>query len=176
MRRKVTLTFWRWPLALLALSGLAHGQEPAEMVGNMTGVLDGQEKEWFILSQGADSNATFTVAGDRTVIDLVGFIEPDSWRVRDSLSLSITLIEGEVVDFDLLHPIGASAMPPVFTSDEADVSLVLDTFEVTGGKAHVAGRVEGTLALQQALGEEATLEEGIRIAVEFDAEASRIEY
>lgn len=176
MRCRTTLRSWLGPVMLLAMTGAAHAQEEAETVGMMTGLLDGQEREWFILSQGVDSNATFTELGDRVVIDLVGFSAPDSWRVRDSLSLSITLDEGEIAKFDLLHPIGASVMPPVFTSDNAEVRLALHAFEVEGSKAHVAGRVEGVLALQQALGEEASLEEGIDIAVEFDANASRIEY
>jgi hypothetical protein len=173
--RAIPLT-WLLPLALLALPGVSAAQEEPEIVGTMSGLLDEQAHEWFILSQGADSNATYTDAGDRIVIDLVGFSDPDHWRVRDSLSLSITLVEGEVAAFDVLHPIGGTAKPPVFTSDNADLLLVIDSFDVEGNKAHVSGRLEGSLAMQRSLEEAATLEEGVLISVEFDAEASRIEY
>ncbi|MGR2740139.1 hypothetical protein ACUY1T_16980 [Billgrantia sp. Q4P2] len=178
MKGKYALWMWLGPLALLAVAipAVASPLEEPEITGNMAGLLDGQEREWFIMSQGADSNATFTELGDHVQVDLVGFIEPDDWRVRDSLSLSITLVEGEVTEFDVLHPIGATVMPPVFTSDNATVRLTLHAFDVEGGKAHVAGRVEGILALQKELGEDAIEDEGIGISVEFGAEASRIEY
>ncbi|MFQ3787071.1 hypothetical protein [Halomonas sp. A29] len=178
MKGRHTQWMWLGPLVLLAVAipAAASPLEEPEITGKMAGLLDGQEREWFIVSQGADSNATFTETGDHVQIDLVGFTEPDDWRVRDSLSLSITLVEGEVVEFDVLHPIGATVMPPVFTSDDASVRLTLHTFDVEGSKAHVAGRVEGILALQTALGEEAIEGEGIGISVEFGAEASRIEY
>ncbi len=175
MRGKASLL--SWPLTLvLAVSAMANSPEEPETIGTMTGLLDGEEREWFILRQDDDSNATFTDTGNRIVIDLVGFDEPEFGQVRDSLSLSITLVEGEVTHFDLLHPIGATSMPPVFTSENADMRLALETFDVEGSQARVAGRVEGVMALQKTLDEEAMLEEGVDISVEFDAEASRIEY
>ena len=168
----------RWvSLALLAVPVLAaSAPEVPEVAGSIVGLLDGEEREWFILRQGSDSNATFTELDDQLKIELVGFVEADAWQVRESLSLSITLIEGELSEFDVLHPIGATAMPPVFTSDNAAVHLTLENFEMEGNHAHVAGRVEGALAVQAALGEEAVLGEGVEIAVEFNAEAIRIEY
>lgn len=165
------------PLALvLAVSAVANSPEDPETVGSMTGLLDGEVREWFILRQEDVSNATFSDLGDMIVIDLVGFEDTEIRQVRDSLSLSITLVEGEVVGFDLLHPIGATSMPPVFTSENANVHLALEAFDVNGSQARVTGRVKGTLALQKSLDEAATLEEGVDIAVDFDAQASRIEY
>lgn len=165
------------PLALvLAVSAVANSPEDPETVGSMTGMLDGEAREWFILRQDNDSHATFSDLGDMIVIDLVGFEDTEVGPVRDSLSLSITLVEGEVVGFDLLHPIGATSMPPAFTSENADVHMTLETFDVDGSQARVTGRVEGTLALQKSLDEAATLEEGVDISVDFDAQASRIEY
>ncbi|MCE8015569.1 hypothetical protein HOP62_05690 [Halomonas sp. MCCC 1A17488] len=178
MTGKHALWVWLGPWALLSLAAplAASAPDEPEISGSMVGLLDGEEREWFIVSQGTDSNATFTELGDQVQIDLVGFVKPDDWQVRDSLSLSITLEEGEVTNFDVLHPIGATAMPPVFTSDNASVRLNLSTYEVQGSKVHVVGRVEGVLALQKELGEEAVEDEGIGISVEFDAEASRLEY
>lgn len=178
MTGKHALWMWLGPWVLLSTATpvVADALEEPEISGSMVGLLDGEEREWFIVSQGNDSNATFVELGDQVTIDLVGFVEPDDWQVRDSLSLSITLVEGEVTSFDVLHPIGATVMPPVFTSDNASVRLSLNAFDIQGSKARLAGRVEGTLALQKELGEDAIEDEGIGIAVEFDAEASRIEY
>ncbi|PMR75184.1 hypothetical protein C1H69_10915 [Billgrantia endophytica] len=142
----------------------------------LEGVLDGKEREWFILRHEGDSTATFTDLGGMHTIDVVGFVDPDSWNSRDSLSISMTLMDGEVTDYDVLYLIGTSAMPPLYTSEEADVRLLLESFDVDGNTARVVGRVEGTLALQATLGEEPSLEEGVDIAVTFDIEASRIEF
>lgn len=177
MRRKQGLSMWLAPLALLAIAFPAAGSpESLEIAGSVTGVLDGEEREWFIVREAGDSTATFTELGDHIKIELVGFIEGETWQVRESLLLSIILVEGEVTQFDVLHPISTTAMPPVFTSEGAAVKLMLDTFEVAGNQARVAGSVEGTLALQTALGEDVVMDEGVAIAVEFDTEALRIEY
>ena len=178
MRRKhVLLSMELAPLALLAMPLLAAGSaEPLEIGGSMTGLLDGQEREWLIVREEGDSTATFTELGDHIKIELVGFVEGDVAQTRESLSLSITLDEGAVTGFDVLHSIGTTAMPPVFTSEGAAVELTLDAFEVSGNQAWVAGSVEGTLALQTELGADAVMDEGVAIAVEFDAEAVRIEY
>ncbi|MCE9683629.1 hypothetical protein [Halomonas alkalisoli] len=147
------------------------------MAERLEGELDGAEREWFILREDGDASATYTdMGGGDFHIDIVGFVDPDGRRSRDSLSLSMALKDGEVAHYDILNLIGTSAMPPVYTSEGTDVRLTLDTFAVEGGVARVVGSVKGTLALQEALGEEPNLEEGIEIAVTFDVTASRIEY
>lgn len=177
MRRKQGLSMWLAPLALLAMAFPAAGSpEPFEIAGSVTGLLDGQEREWLIVREEGDSTATFTELGDHIKIELVGYVQGDVGQTRESLSLSIILVEGVVTGFDVLHPISTTAMPPVFTSEGAAVELTLDTFEVSGSQARVAGSVEGTLALQTELGEDAVMDEGVAIAVEFDVEALRIEY
>lgn len=177
MRRKQVLTMGLAPLALLAMAFPAAGSpEPLEIAGSVTGLLDEQEREWLIVREGDDSTATFTELGDHIKIELVGFVEGDVGQARESLSLSIILVEGAVTEFDILHPISTTAMPPVFTSEGAAVELTLDTFEVSGSQARVAGSVEGTLALQTELGEDAVMDQGVAIAIEFDTEALRIEY
>src|SRR5690554_6598088 len=178
MRRKhVLLSMGLAPLALLAMPLPAAGSaEPLEIGGSMTGLLDGQEREWLIVREEGDSTATFTELGDHIKIELVGFVEGDVGQARESLSLSIIVVEGAVTGFDVLHPISTTAMPPVFTSEGAAVELTLVTFEISGNQARVVGSVEGTLALQAELGKDAVMDEGIAIAVEFDTEALRIEY
>lgn len=177
MSRTQGLSMWLAPLALLAMSFPAAGSsEPLEIAGSVTGLLDGQEREWLIVREEGDSTATFTELGDHIKIELVGFVEGDVGQARESLSLSIIVVEGAVTGFDVLHPISTTAMPPVFTSEGAAVELTLVTFEISGNQARVVGSVEGTLALQAELGKDAVMDEGIAIAVEFDTEALRIEY
>ncbi|RCV87294.1 hypothetical protein [Billgrantia montanilacus] len=161
-------------LGTILAAGLWSSPAAAE---RLEGELDGAEREWFILREDGDASATFTdMGGGDFHIDIVGFVDPDGRKSRDSLSISVALKDGEVAHYDILNLIGTSAMPPVYTSEGADVRLTLESFAVDGGIARVVGRVQGTLALQEALGEEPNLEEGVDVAVEFDIAASRIEY
>lgn len=142
----------------------------------LEGVVDGIHHAWFIQREGGDSSATFLDLEDRYRIEVVGFIAPGAAQWRDSLSLGITLVGGEVAAFDVLHGVGLSAMPPVYTSEGGAVTLTLDAFAVEGGQARLAGRLDGRLALQHALGAAPDIDEGVDIAIRFDVVASRIEY
>lgn len=149
---------------------------PALAEEGIRGSLDGEARQWYILRHGDDSNASFTDLGGLYAVDLVGFVDPDAWRTREALSISFTLMGEEVTEFDVVHLIGHSALPPVYTSEAAEITLTLEAFEVRGPVARVAGRVVGTLALQRVLGEPPSLEEGIAIDVRFETEAERVEF
>ncbi|MCG6657936.1 hypothetical protein HOP52_09230 [Halomonas campisalis] len=165
-----------WKLASLGAL-LMVGLAPASLLADrLAGTLDGKEWQWYILKEGNDANATFTDLGGIYSVDILGVVDPDSWRTRDGFSISLSVVDGELVDFDVIHLISTTAMPPVYTSEDADVRLRLESFSVEGNVAHVAGRVDGTLALQESLGEPPSLEEGIEVAVEFDIEALQIEF
>ncbi|WP_346798614.1 hypothetical protein R5M92_06070 [Halomonas sp. Bachu 37] len=160
-------------LGILAALMLHSGSAGAD---TLAGMLDGEEREWHVLSYGSDSNATFIEYGDMVNLDVTGFIDPDSWSTREALSLSMTITEDKVVDFDVIHLIGGSAMPPLFTSEGADVTLTLDSLHREGRTIRVMGRVEGWLALQERLGTMPNMEEAIEIDVTFDIKASKIEF
>ncbi|WP_444677990.1 hypothetical protein [Halomonas sp. E19] len=148
----------------------------AAVAERLEGVVGDTHHAWFIHREGGDSSATFLDLEDRYRIEVVGFIAPGAMQWRDSLSLGITLVEGEVTSFDVLHGLGLSAMPPVYTSEGGAVILTLDAFAVDGGQARLAGRLDGRLALQPALGATPDIDQGVDIAIRFDVVASRIEY
>lgn len=167
----------QWVAILLGTILAAGLWSVPAMAERLEGELDGTEREWYILREDDDTSATYTDIGDGDFhIDIVGFADPDGRRIRDSLSISMALKDSELAHYDILNLIGTSAMPPVYTSEGADVQLTLEMFAVEGNTARVIGSVKGILALQEALGEAPNLEEGIDIAVEFDITASRIEY
>jgi hypothetical protein len=165
-----------WKAATPAMVLVACLWSAPALADRLEGVLDGEARQWYIIKEDNESNATFTELSDLYSVDLVGVVDPDSWQTREALSLSLTLRDGELTDYDVVHLIGTTAMPPVYTSEGANVELTLDTFSVEGNIARVAGRVDGTLALQESLGQPPSLEEGIDIAVEFEIEAIRIEF
>ncbi|WP_386078113.1 hypothetical protein ACFIOZ_12515 [Vreelandella sp. F11] len=150
----------------------ASGQATPEI----TGSLEGERREWFVLSHGSDSNASFVELGDDINIDITGSVDGEAWESDEALSISLTVAEEQLTNAVVIYAIGTSVSPPLFTSEGGDVAVTLTHYERTSQAVHVAGKIEGLMALQVALGEPASLEEGIEIDVAFDVEAQKIEF
>ncbi|HSP30436.1 MAG TPA: hypothetical protein VLO13_00220 [Halomonas sp.] len=72
----------------LPISGFAT--EPASnMDPEIKGSLDGEPREWFILSHGNDSNASFVELGDDINIEITGFTDNESWESQEALLISL---------------------------------------------------------------------------------------
>ncbi|GEN29339.1 hypothetical protein HVA01_29850 [Halovibrio variabilis] len=159
----------------LPVSGFAT--EPADQPNpEIKGTLDGERREWFILSHGDDSNASFVELGDDITIDITGSVDDEAWEGEEALSISLTVNEGQLISAVVLHSIGTTVSPPLFTSEGGDVAVTLTHYERTSHTVHVAGKIEGLLALQVELGESPSQEEGIEIDVAFDVEAQKVEF
>lgn len=148
----------------------------SELAPEIEGTLDGEPHEWFILSQGNDSNASFVELGDEVRIDITGFIDDENWDAKDAISISLTLLEDELVEADVIYLIGHSPMPPLYTSENAKVTVSLTHYERDSQTVQVAGRVQGEMALQVQLDAPPSLEEGIDIDVMFEVQAQKVEF
>ncbi|MGP9766825.1 hypothetical protein ACT3UM_13965 [Halomonas sp. AOP13-D3-9] len=168
--------------AWLPTSGFANeisGSEPStseHAAPEVTGLLDGERREWFILSHGNDSNASFVELGDDINIDITGSVDDEAWEGEEALSISLTMNEEQLINAVVIYSIGASIAPPLYTSEGGEVSVTLTRYERTSQTVHVAGKIEGILALQIELGESPSQAEGIEIDVAFDVEAQKIEF
>lgn len=167
----LAVTWW------LPLNSFAIEQMTTENVlPEISGALDGDQREWFILSYGDDSNASFVEQGDDISIDITGFVDDEAWETLEALSISLTISDEQLMEAVVIHPLGTSMAPPLYTSKGGDVEVTLRHYERTNQRVHVVGRVQGVLALQVELGEPPSQEEGIAIDVEFDVEAQKIEF
>lgn len=142
----------------------------------IAGMLDDELHEWFILSHGNDSNASFVELGDGIKIDITGSVDGEAWESNEALSISLTMTEEQLINAVVIYSIGRSISPPLFTSEGGGAAVTLTHYERTSQTAHVAGKIEGVMALQVELGEPPSLEEGIEIDVAFDVEAQKIEF
>ena len=142
----------------------------------ISGTLDEKLHEWFILSHGSDSNASFVEVGDDIIIDITGSVDGEAWESDESLSISLSVKGGQLTHAVVIYAIGSAVSPPLFTSEGGDVAVTLTDYERTSQAIHVAGKIEGVMALQVALGEPSSLEESIEIDVVFDVEAQKIEF
>lgn len=167
----LAVTWW------LPLNGFAIEQKtPENVLPEISGSLDGEQREWFILSYGDDSNASFVELGDDISIDITGFVDGEAWETREALSISLTVSNEQLMEAVVIHPLGTSMAPPLYTSEGGEVAVTFMHYERTNHLVHVVGRVQGVLALQVELGEPPSREEGIAIDVEFDVEAQKIEF
>ncbi|WP_249975389.1 hypothetical protein [Vreelandella olivaria] len=143
---------------------------------DMTGSLDGEFREWYVLSQGSDSNASFVEVGDRLQIDITGFADPYTWDAREALAMSFIIEHDALMDAEVVHLISSTAIPPLYTSDGGDVTVSLSHIERNGPLIHIMGRIEGDLVLQEKLGAAPNPEEGISLDIQFDVEARKVEF
>ncbi|MDQ7733598.1 hypothetical protein QT231_12880 [Halomonas sp. SpR1] len=150
--------------------------EAGRAVPEIAGVLDDELHEWFVLSHGSDSNASFVELGDDINIDITGSVDSEAWESDEAISISLTVAEEQLTNAVVIYSIGSSISPPLFTSEGGDVAVTLTHYERTSQAVHVAGKIEGVMALQVALGEPPSLEEGIEIDVAFEVEAQKIEF
>ena len=129
------------------------------------------------MSHGNDSNASFIESGEHITIDITGFVDDEAWETQEALSISLTISgEGQLVSAVVLHPLGDSTSPPLYTSEGGDVEVTLTHYEWASQRVHVAGKIQGVLALQIQLDEPPSQEETIEIDVAFDVEAQKIEF
>lgn len=165
------IAFW------LPTSGFATELSASERAApEIAGSLDGELREWFILSHGNDSNASFVELGDDINIDITGSVDDEVWEGEEALSISLTVNEEQLTNAVVIYSIGASIAPPLFTSEGGEVAIMLTHYERTSQTVRVAGKIKGELALQVELGELPSKEEGIEIDVAFDVEAQKIEF
>jgi hypothetical protein len=142
----------------------------------IAGSLDDELREWFILSHGNDSSASFVELGDDINIDITGSVDNETWEGEEALSISLTVNEGQLINAVVIYSIGSAISPPLFTSEGGEVAVTLTQYERSSQTVHVAGKIEGVLLLQVELGEPPSQEEGIEIDVAFDVEAQKVEF
>ncbi|EHJ92033.1 hypothetical protein [Vreelandella boliviensis] len=159
----------------LPISGFAT-EFAEQRTPEIAGSLDGELREWFILSHGNDSNASFVELGDDINIDITGSIDDEEWEGEEALLISLTVNEEQLINAVVIHSIATSISPPLFTSEGGEVAVTLTQYERTSQTVRVAGKIEGVLGLQVELGEPPSQEEGIEIDVAFDVEAQKIEF
>ena len=189
MLKKITIAAMVWSLPAWSIasdttpgSGVekANGNaqtDTSELAAQIEGTLDDEQREWFILSHGNDSNASFVEQGDEIVIDITGFVDDEAWETQEALSISLTVNnEAQLISAVVIHPLGESISPPLYTSEGGGADIRLTHYERTRQRIHVSGQIKGVLALQLTLDEPPSQEESIEINVEFDVKAQQIEF
>lgn len=163
----------KYSWGILLLAGLLPLTAQAQ---NISGTLEGEPREWFILSEGRDSNASYIEVGDQLQVSITGFTEPESWNAHEALSISLNIEDNQLIDVQVVHLIGNTTMPPLYTSEGGNVTVMLERFEQQGSQIHVTGHIQGVMALQGDLDAAPSQEDGIDIDIQFDVEAYRVEF
>lgn len=158
---------------LLAMTGWAAASEPA---AGITGTLDGEDQQWFILDPSSEPSATFIEEGDRWVVEMTGYRDPEKWVARDALVIQLVLTDERLTNARVLHLIGDAVHPPYYTASDDELTVVLSRVEREGSRLHLQGTLEGPLALQHSPEADPLAEEGVSLAVTFDVTARKVEF
>ncbi|RUR40969.1 hypothetical protein ELY25_03760 [Vreelandella populi] len=143
---------------------------------SIEGTLEGETYEWFVLNGGQDSSAAYVETGEQMDITIMGFIDPDSRDAREALSMHLRIEDGELVDAQVIQLISSAATPPFYTSEGGSVDVSISHFEQQGRLLHIAGHIQGSMALQNSMDAVQDPDEEIMINVHFDVEAYRAEF
>ena len=142
----------------------AAASQDTERVAQIKGTLDDEQR------------ASFVESGDHITIDITGFIDDEMGETQESLSLSLTVSEEQLTSATVLHPLGDTPSPPLYTSEAGDVDVTLTHYERANHRVYVAGSIKGALALQVQLGEPPHQEETMAVDLTFDVEAQKVEF
>ncbi|UDM05803.1 hypothetical protein LG409_10295 [Halomonas sp. NyZ770] len=158
---------------LLATTGWAGASDP---VAEITGTLDGDDHQWFVLDPSSEPGATFIEEGDRWVVEMTGYRDPEKWAARDALVIQLVLADERLTDARVLHLIGDAVHPPYYTATDDELTVVLARVEREGSRLYLQGTLEGLLALQHSPEADPLAEEGVSLAIEFDVTARKVEF
>ncbi|WP_429911322.1 hypothetical protein [Glycocaulis sp.] len=156
-------------VALLGSLVLTTGTAFADEV---SGSLDGEARQWHVL-QGEDGktvNFSELSPGFHTVT--VQAHRNTRYEVEGSVSITFTLMDGEIIDAEAMY-FPEARMTPHFTDENAQDGLVLETVNLDGGTARLVGRYEGELAYRASMFREPDESNTVSLVVEFDVTPSR---
>lgn len=151
---------------LVPATGMA-AQPSADDV--LQGMLDGENRTWSVIERDGQSTATFVkIAPDIWRFNIQGNAG-DEFTIKNSLSLSFTVIAGTVQPATVSY-FPEPAMMPVYTVP-GSMGLQLDDLQIDGDSARVAGRFRDDLPYQADQDAEPDSSRAVTLELEFDISA-----
>lgn len=138
----------------------------------LEGSIDGEERQWYILEADGRSTAEFSEHMPGMLgISVQGHAE-ESFAMRGTIAVSITLIDGEPVGGLEVSYFPEDGMFPMYTSaGESDWNL--DPVEEDGDTAAVSGHFTGTLQRVESMRDEPDPDDTLAVELRFDVTAIR---
>lgn len=156
--------------AIGVLPILAQAQE---VIGTVTGTIDGQERTWFLTSQDGQSQSDFSEMGSIVDVSILAHASLDTvMSTKDGLMLSWTVFDmanPEPQGAELRYMAGDSFMQAYTAPEDAPVMLDLSTFAKLTDGLHVAGTVSGTLGWSEGAGADPDMADSRDVSITFDA-------
>ncbi|UYV18646.1 hypothetical protein K1Y77_14450 [Halomonas qaidamensis] len=163
----------RLGMSSLLLGGLMWGAGHV-VADEISGTLDGEPKEWHIVTHSEGSTANFSELMPGMVnVTVQGHREP-RFETQGTLSISFIVMNGDTGDASVSYFPESGMLPHYGT--EQDVPIEIALLEIDGDTGRVKGRVATSLAYVASMTEEHDHSNTMGIDVSFDATLVREEY
>lgn len=157
--------------AVTALAGLTLIPS-AVLADSVRGGVDGEPREWHVLAGEDGKTVNFSELSPRLYQVTVQAHREDRYEVQGSVSLTFTLMDGDVLDAEAMY-FPVAGMFPHFSQEEAGGGLVIEHADFTGATGELVGRFEGELAYRASMFADPDEGNVIALVMEFDITPSR---
>ena len=163
-----------WIFVGLMFAALAACDAPSAGAEQIDGAIDGEARQWHVLTGPDGSTASFTeISPGIFSVSIQGHRE-DRFAVEGSVGLTFTVMNCAVVGSEAIYfPEGG--FEPNYTDIEAADGLELDAITFGEDSARITGRYRGELLYKDSLTSEPDGSESIALELDFDLDATRNE-
>lgn len=171
MSMQMPMSFTRTVL-MAVLPGVALATACTAMADDVSGSVDGEARQWHVLQGEDGKTVNFSELSPGLYTVTVQAHRNTRYEVEGSVSVTFTLMNGEIIDGDAMY-FPEARMTPHFTDENAQDGLVLETVDLDGGTPRLVGRYEGELAYRASMFREPDETNTVSLVVEFDVTPSR---
>ena len=165
------------PQKLLLRSALlvsAFCASPALLADEITGTLDGEPKEWHVVTHSEGSTAYFSeLAPGIMDVTIQGHREP-RFETQGTLSISFVVMN-DVADDATVSYFPERGITPHYAT-EAEVPIEIELLNIDGATGRAKGRVTTSLAYLASMTEDYDNSNTMEIDVSFDVELQREDF
>lgn len=163
-----------WIFVGLLFAGLAACDAPSAGADQIDGAIDGEARQWHVLTGPDGSTASFTeISPGIFSVSIQGHRE-DRFAVEGSVGLTFTVMNGDMVGSEAIY-FPESGFEPNYTDVDAADGLELEALSFDGDTARIVGRYQGEMLFKDSLTSEPDVSDAIEVELEFDLEATRNE-
>lgn len=162
-------TSWQ-PLLLTATLALPF----SALADSVTGTLDGDEREWHVVTHSEGSTANFSEIAPGMYTVTIQAHREQRYALEGTLSIDFMVMNGQPMNASLMY-LPEDNMIPHYGTEGETASVQFDTLEIDGETARLKGSVETTLLYLASIAEGHDPDDTLDVAVNFDVEAIRQE-
>ena len=156
--------------ACLAASLSATTALSQEVIGTLTGTLDGAERTWFLTAENGMSQSSSSVIGTYMIVTLFGHASDDTLtEAEDALIVEFSVVDGAADFADLRYLAEGGYVAAYVGMDDAPAQITLTRQEVGADGLMVEGTVSAVLGWSDGVSDEVDATNTVTLEASFAA-------